>query len=72
MASWDITTRAGSWVVTYTNPQNVVDCGATPQDQSDFDSILAWLSDEADEGDVITYGGMLLLQKMGAGKNGRN
>lgn len=64
MAAWNITTRAGSWVVTYSSPHLVKDCGSTPQEQANLDEVIAWLSDEADPGDLILYGEALVFQKL--------
>ncbi len=74
MATWDITTRAGSWVVTYRRRSTTVlgedipgaefPCGATPQAESSLGEVVDWLTDEVDPGDIVQYAGTLLFQKL--------
>ena len=63
MSTWDITSNGSKWKgIRYT--EGVAESfGETPKAETKFEELVAWLSAEADPGDLITFGGVLLFQK---------
>lgn len=65
MATWDITSRRELWAATYTRPGKPSEtCGESLKSEASFDELVRWLADISAPGDTITYGGVLLFQKV--------
>lgn len=66
MSTWDITSKRDKWQGVYYRrgcaPESF---GETPKAEYTLDDVARWLAGEqAQTGDLITYGGVVLFQKL--------
>lgn len=66
MSTWDITSKRDKWQGVYYRPGREPESfGETPKAETSVDEITRWLAGEqAQPGDLITYGGVVLFQKL--------